>query len=388
MTRGRREFPACDGLRALAAGSVLLFHVATVTGAVVRNGSGPYLFQLDVGVDVFFVLSGFLLYRPFVSAHLAGRQPPQIGRYFKRRFLRIFPAYWLALIAVLYLFHQATSRTTGDGIVFFSLTQIYSGQRIFGGLVPAWTLCTEIAFYAFLPLYAAGMRYLVRGESTLRVELIGVGALYLLSGVFRMATNPHGSGLTTSWLPSYLDVFALGMLLAIVTVAVEQGLARQWWNVVPADAAVWWGAAIALFVATANLGMPLALQAISPEKYFTHHLMAGAVGVLLVCPAVLHTDAGGRIREVLASRPLAAVGLISYGIYLWQLPWIVQAAKWMGHQPFSGGFWSVLLLSVPLIAVTAVASYVLVERPLLGSPPRETGGSGVAAAIPSETAAE
>ncbi|MBV9410739.1 MAG: acyltransferase [Acidimicrobiia bacterium] len=156
----------------------------------------------------------------------------------------------------------------------------------------------------------------------------------------------------------------------------------------PADALVWWGAAISLFIAMANMGMPLTLAAISPEKYFVHHLLAGTVGALLVCPAVLHTETGGRIREVLASKPLAAIGLISYGIYLWQLPWIVQAGKWVGQQPFSGGFWSVLLLSVPLIAVTAWASYVLVERPLLGSRSRETGGSGVAAAIPSEIAAE
>ncbi len=388
MTRARRDFPACDGLRALAAGSVLLFHVATVTGQTVRNGSGPYLFQLDVGVDVFFVLSGFLLYRPFVSARLAGTRGPDVGRYVKRRFLRIFPAYWLALIAVLYVFHQATSRTTGDGLAFFSLTQIYSSERILGGLVPAWTLCTEIAFYFFLPVYAFTMGYFVRGKSSLRAELLGVGVLYIASAVFRLTTSPHGSGLTTSWLPSYLDVFALGMLLAVLTVAAEQGLATRWWNAVPADAAVWWGAAIALFVAMANLGMPLTLAAVSPEKYFVHHLFAGTVGVLLVCPAVLHTGNGGRIREVLASRPLRALGLISYGIYLWQLPWIVQVGKWMGRQPFSGGFWPVLLLSLPLTLITALVSYVLVERPLLGSRPRETGGSGVAAAIPSEIAAD
>src|SRR5437763_428837 len=106
----------------MAAASVFVFHAAWLTGFSVRSGSGAYLFQLDVGVDVFFVLSGFLLYRPFVRAHLEGGPAPTISRYYKRRVLRIFPAYWLVLMAVLYVFHQAAAPTTHDGLVYFSLT--------------------------------------------------------------------------------------------------------------------------------------------------------------------------------------------------------------------------------------------------------------------------
>jgi peptidoglycan/LPS O-acetylase OafA/YrhL len=388
VTGSRRRFPACDGLRALAAGSVLVFHVATLTGTTVRSGAGAYLFQLDVGVDVFFVLSGFLLYRPFVRARLAGRRGPDVGPYLKRRFLRIFPAYWLALIAVLYVFHQATAPTAKDGLAFFSLTQIYSKERVLGGLIPAWTLCTEIAFYVFLPVYVWVLHHGVQAKSRLRTELVGVGALYAASAVFRTAMSAHGTGLSTSWMPSYLDVFALGMLLAIVSVAVERGLAADWWQSVPRDAAVWWGAAAALFVAVANLGMPMRLVEVSAVKYFAHHLLAGTIGALLVCPAVLHEDAGGAIRSALSSRPLRALGMISYGIYLWQLPWITQVEKWTGGHPFLASFWTVFLLSALLTLVTAWIAYGLVERPLLTSRPREESGVGVPAAIPSEIAAE
>ncbi|MBV8161733.1 MAG: acyltransferase [Acidimicrobiia bacterium] len=397
MTRGRRGFPACDGLRALAAGSVFFFHVATLTGLVARTGGGPYFFQLDVGVDVFFVLSGFLLYRPFARAHMDGGDDPQVGRYLKRRFLRIFPAYWVVLVAVLYVFHQATAPGTTDGLIFLSLTQIYSKQRVLGGLVPAWTLATEISFYAFLPLYAWVLRTCARrgaagapgaNGATFPAELLGVAALYAGSCVFRIVASSRGDALAYNWLPSYLDVFALGMLLAVVSVAVERGVVGEWWQSVPRDAAVWWGAAVALFVAVSNLGMPLGLAEVSPGKFFVHHLMAGTIGLLLVCPAVLHEDAGGRIRAALASRPLRALGLISYGIYLWQVPWITQVIKWTGGKPFWADVWPVLLLSALLTLVSAWATYVVIERPLLASRSREQGGSGVAAAIPSATAAE
>ncbi|MBV8303486.1 MAG: acyltransferase [Acidimicrobiia bacterium] len=388
MSRARREFPACDGLRALAALSVVFFHAAVLTGFNLRTHTGPYLFQLDVGVDVFFVLSGFLLYRPFVRAHLDGDRGPNVGRYVKRRFLRIFPAYWLVLLCVLYVMHQTAAPHAKDGIIFFSLTQIYSGQHIFGGLAPAWSLCTELTFYLFLPVYAWLVQRWRAGWPRLRVELLGVAALYVGSGVFRIVMSSRGYGLSNDWLPSYLDVFALGMLLAVVSVAVERGMAGEWWSLVPRDAAVWWAAALALFIAVSNLGMPMAIVDVSPAKYFTHHLLAGTIGALIVCPAVLHDNAGGLIRQVLSSRPLRALGVISYGIFLWHVPWIFQVEKWTGGHAYFADFWPVLLWAVVFTLLSAWFTYVLIERPLLTSRPRERGGSGVAAAIPSGTAAE
>jgi peptidoglycan/LPS O-acetylase OafA/YrhL len=127
---------------------------------------------------------------------------------------------------------------------------------------------------------------------------------------------------------------------------------------------------------------------LSVGKYFTHHLLAGTVGALIVCPAVLHDGAGGRIREVLASPVLRSLGLISYGIFLWHLPWMTQVMKWTGVKPYSGGFWPVLIWGGLLTLVTAWITYVLVERPLLSSRSREQSGVGVPAASPSEIAAD
>ena len=98
-------FAAEQSFQAIAVVPVVLFH------AGVSVFSGGY-----VGVDIFFVLSGFLLYRPFVRAHLAGTRGPAVGRYLKRRFLRIFPAYWLVLLCVLFVLHQTGAPvSTADG---------------------------------------------------------------------------------------------------------------------------------------------------------------------------------------------------------------------------------------------------------------------------------
>src|SRR3954469_15306078 len=96
-----RNFPLFDGLRALAALSVLTFHAAYFAGIGVTDSPlKPYTGRLEVGVSVFFVISGFLLYRPFVRARLDDEPPPRTAAYAWRRFLRIVPGYWVALTVV------------------------------------------------------------------------------------------------------------------------------------------------------------------------------------------------------------------------------------------------------------------------------------------------
>src|ERR1041385_2928445 len=93
------RFPLCDSLRAIAALAVLTTHAAFFSGAVIGGQAAlrPYLARLDVGVTIFFLISGFLLYRPFARAHLREGHAPRTLAYGWRRVLRIVPAYWLAL---------------------------------------------------------------------------------------------------------------------------------------------------------------------------------------------------------------------------------------------------------------------------------------------------
>ncbi|MER3444953.1 MAG: hypothetical protein C4333_12905, partial [Meiothermus sp.] len=236
---GRRERFACfDGLRALAATSVLAHHVASATGAVTSTAAGYVLAHLDVGVSVFFVLSGFLLYRPWALAHRDGTAGPGVAAFYRRRFLRIFPAYWVALT----VFWVAGTIQLGglrDAALFYGLVHIYSKAHVLGGIVPAWSLAVEVSFYAVLPLLAAVIGRVAAGSA--RRELGVLGALWAAG----LAT--HGALLVTHdeatpatlWLPSQIDLFALGMILAVVHV-------RRWPAGLAAAAGrapgLWWAA--------------------------------------------------------------------------------------------------------------------------------------------------
>jgi peptidoglycan/LPS O-acetylase OafA/YrhL len=89
------RFPLIDSIRAISALAILGVHAALVAG-VYTSGSvlGTYTLHLDTGVTVFFLISAFLLYRPFVIARVSGEPGPRTGAYAWRRFLRIAPGYW------------------------------------------------------------------------------------------------------------------------------------------------------------------------------------------------------------------------------------------------------------------------------------------------------
>jgi len=127
-------FPGFDGLRAIAALMVLTTHV-WLASSYHNARLMPYLAQLDIGVPVFFVISGFLLYRPFVVARFDERQTPAAGSFWWRRALRIFPAYWVALIIVsAFMYHGPLPiDSVKTFFTHFFLLQIYTHDRIIHG---------------------------------------------------------------------------------------------------------------------------------------------------------------------------------------------------------------------------------------------------------------
>ncbi len=154
--RSGGRFPCFDGLRALAALSVVGVHTAFVSGLTGRSWLGHYTARLEIGVSVFFVISGFLLYRPFAVAHLGGRPANAIWTFWARRLRRIIPAYWLAFLAITYVFGVGTVRHDWwSPLVYLGFAQIYLPHYVLTGVTQAWSLCTEMSFYLMLPLWAA-----------------------------------------------------------------------------------------------------------------------------------------------------------------------------------------------------------------------------------------
>jgi peptidoglycan/LPS O-acetylase OafA/YrhL len=360
-----------DSLRAIAALSVLVAHTSFLSGANVGAWYGDYLARLNVGVTIFFLLSGFLLYRPFVSARLGERGRPRIRDYARRRILRILPAYWLAL-TVLAIWPGLPQMWGDHDWSYYLLLQIYFPDWTLGGLLAAWSLAVEISFYAALPLLVLLMERPFMGRTRaakIRSELILLALLYLSTIVFRVLVRANEAAIPESnlyfTLAGNFDWFALGMFLAVASVWVA-GMERPPTPVrlVERLPSLSWLVAGVLFWAIATqMGIgPEFPQAYTSDEWLYEHLFYGAIAFFLLLPAVFGDARGGLPRIILRNRALAWLGLISYGIFLWHQPIVDEVAKrdW-GDWRFAG----VTLATFAIACTCAAVSYYVLERPLL-----------------------
>ena len=225
---GNPRFPLFDGLRAIAALSIVVTHVAGATHANDTTWWGHLTARLNVGVTIFFLISGFLLYRPFVAARMQGRAAPRIRDFYRRRVLRIVPAYWLAL-TVLAIWPGLSLVFSDHFWVYYGFLQVYNRFWILGGLGIAWSLCIEVTFYLLLPFYAMAVARWLAGrapERQARAELWLLAALALAAVAGR--TIQHSitdQSIFAFTLPGTFDWFALGMGLAVVSAVAARGSA-------------------------------------------------------------------------------------------------------------------------------------------------------------------
>jgi peptidoglycan/LPS O-acetylase OafA/YrhL/4-amino-4-deoxy-L-arabinose transferase-like glycosyltransferase len=385
------NFAGLDGLRAVAALGVLVCHVALASGQITRTG-GQYLARADVGVALFFMLSGFLLYRPFVSNRLDGKPRPRADRYLRHRFLRIFPAYWLALTVlttVMDVRQRADIRTPWDFAMYYGLAQSYSEVTAVGGLQQAWTLTNELAFYLLLPLWALGAAWLfrrLRGRVGLAAEAVVLLAVAAGSLAFRAwietISNPFDGHTFADrfvvdprvhWITSNLYMFVPGMLLALAfewSRRQERPLAVL--ELVRRHPLVCWGlAAVAYWYVSSELGLE-PLRALNLSDAVFKELLYAAFGILVLAPVALAGDTLPRALRWLGSRVMVALGVLSYGIYLWHegVTDIYRDTRDIqdpatGTYLLSGWFPAMLAFTVVGSVVLAAVSYWLVERPAL-----------------------
>ncbi len=382
------RFAGFDGVRALAALGVLVTHVALKVGFSVTDPRGHYLARLDVGVAVFFVLSGFLLYRPFVARRLDGRPGPATRDYLRNRFLRIFPAYWFAFtILVVVLDTRGRDEVQGlwDFLVFYGLGQSYSAHTALGGLQQAWTLTNEVAFYLVLPLWAAGAAWLARRLAARRavaVETAALAAAAAGSLAFRYWVHTVDTSDPTlgtidpriHWLVANFHMFVPGMALAL---ALEWSRRRDRpFAVLEAPRrhpmACWVGAAACFWVVATQLDLGFGIGAASPGLGVTKEVLYVAVGFLVVLPVALAGATLPRSLRWLASRPMVALGMVSYGVYLWHEGVLDIYLDVFDVPTFTGSFPPALLFTLVFSVAAAAVSYVVVERPALALKDRGT----------------
>jgi peptidoglycan/LPS O-acetylase OafA/YrhL len=324
---------------------------------------------MDAGVAVFFVISGFLLYRPFVAARMEGRPRPSVPRFFRRRALRILPAYWVALTVLSLSFPRAVPGVWDhDPWVYYALIQNWKDYWIVVGLGVAWSLCVEVSYYAILPAYALAAGRWLRGmppARQARIELWALGAIALASVVARTvmhSARPHAP--FSHMLPGLLLWFAGGMAMAVLScrwagrpVAELPRLLR----VVTLRPWTSWAAALAVMLFAAyGAGLPLTLYVqFTDTSWLVEHLLYGAIGVLVVAPAVF--GARGIVAVALGNPLVKWLGLISYGIFLYHLPFTGNLD--FVNQRF--GFVAFALAVAAAAIGCATLSYYLVERPFL-----------------------
>lgn len=362
-----------DGLRAIAAFAVFFHHVGFHSGRTYDGAIGRYIGRLDIGVPVFFVLSGFLLFRPIAAAVMDKRPLRPTTEYLWRRFMRIYPAFWAALLLIV-LF---TSEDLGlaDGITTSLLTHIYWTDHVVGPIPQAWSLATEVSFYLVLPLLA---RFLIpwladRGRSQRRNALfVFVAGCYLLSVFFRICMLGLDSLWSVDallWLPAMFDYFAIGMALAVARVGFEHGsVQRDRLERLAGPAGWWWiGAALLFHVVSQWMGLALGLDAASWPREIGRQFVYGAIGFALLFPLVFGSDRRSYVRRFVASRPMDWLGKISYSIYLWHMvfivhPWGPMTDIFGEVKLFETNYWRLCVVAfIPMMAVS-VASYYLVER--------------------------
>ena len=348
-----------------------MHHVADATGSYTSTFLGAFFARMDAGVSVFFVLSGFLLYRPFVVAHLAGTPRPALLPFWWRRFLRIVPAYWLALTFFIVI---GTISVPAWGHVgyLYGFGQIYSKAHVLDGLVQAWTLCVEVSFYLFLPLFAILVRKVgERVTHRFRLELAGVAVLYAIGvTTHTLLLLTHDSSTpATLWLPSQIDLFALGMLLAVVSAwSVQRGVVPR-----PAEAAgrhpwlCWIVAGVAFFTVSKVFDIPRGLAQLTTGQEMSRQLLYGATAFFLVVPAVFGPQDRSYVRKFLRAPVVAWLGLVSYGIYLWHKDILIELVSRHGALDWvpQARFLSVFVVVVALTLVAAAISYYGLERPAL-----------------------
>ena len=387
---GHPRFPLLDGVRALAALSIVLLHVGDGTGFARTNALGAFTARMDAGVALFFVLSGFLLYRPFVAARLEARPAPSARRYLRRRLLRIVPAFWLAMLVMGAL--GWISVLNGDWWRYFGFVQNLSVETVLGGIRPAWSLCVEMSFYLVLPIWALGIARLLRGRparTQIRAEAIALGALALASLALRAAFfDADHSSLWLVTLPAFLDWFAVGMGLALASVALagrepRAAVLRRPWL-------AWAGAAACFAVVSLVVPLPRGLVAArTVEAHLAQHVLYIAVGALVALPGIfgIRPDAEPASRAIarfLGHPVMAWLGLVSYGIFLWHQPLLDQLLiqDLPGRAP-ALPFVTVLVVTTAGAVAIAAVSYYLVERPFLAlKDPRRREAPAAAPARP------
>ena len=343
------QVPSLTGVRAVAALSVVGTHAAYGTGELTHGYAGLLFARLEIGVPIFFVLSGFLLFGPWVRAAATGGRPPSVRRYARNRLRRIMPAYIVTVVLV-YVVYEFRAIEPNPGHTWIgllrnmTLTQVYSSDYVVTylhqGLTQMWSLAVEVAFYAALPVLAHLLLVVLCRRRWRPARLLaGLAGMAAVSPIWLVVLHttdwlPGGAGL---WLPHYLAWFVGGMVLAVLRVT----NARCYAFVVLPLAVVSY-----LIVST-----PIAGRVTAPSLGLTEDLAKtifyAVIATLVVAPLALGDR--GCYAWLMSSRPMVWLGEISYEIFLLHVIAIeIAMVSVLGWPVYTGSVAGLFLVTMAL----------------------------------------
>ena len=370
--------PVLDSMRAVAAIAVLATHASFWGGAYGHRGYGTALARLDIGVAIFFVLSGFLLSRPWFEHHARRTTPPPVRVYLWRRLLRIVPVYLISAVAALTLLPGNQGASPATWVETLTLTNIYVDDQLPDGLTQMWSLATEVAFYVVLPgvMWLALSRRRDGAHSTSRLGvvvalLVVVNVAWLLNTAYGMKASGTMAAL---WLPSYLTWFAVGLVIAAAAVhldtardtdAAESSAVAQALRQMGRSPGVCWTAGLAIFaVAATPVAGPALLVAPGFGEALTKNVLYAVIAGLLILPGVF-AEAEGRYAKSFSLPLLRHLGHISYGVFCVHLVVLELVARWRDMELFYGRTFELFVLTLAISLAVSELLYRLVERPVM-----------------------
>ena len=345
---------ALDGLRAVAIALVVGFHLpygfGSLDTALLRGGF--------IAVDIFFVLSGFLITLVLLPPGRTG--PPTLGKFLKRRVTRLLPAFYgfLAVAGLVGLL-DLTGTNSNDlpRQIFLTAIAAINWPFALGEPAPAtyvshtWSLALEWQWYVAWSLIVwIAVRLGARLQVLMYAALAGAGAVSIWRSVY-WSTGVAEERLYFGFDTRGLDAFLIGAVVA---------LALQLYGA-PATKAAERFASGAAGLALVVIG-GLALTQPTRDEFWYRD---AGLGVLAIAAAALvyyaATAQRGILRGALASAPFLALGRMSYSVYLWHWPIFVLTAQ----ERTGWSFLTAVAVRIPLTLAVSAASYWALERPFL-----------------------
>jgi peptidoglycan/LPS O-acetylase OafA/YrhL len=353
-TSSGRFIPEMDGLRFVAIGMVVLFHLSgyLIAKSTLHYSSPPrtdWLAQVAQvgfrGVELFFVISGFILGLPFAAHCLRGAPRVRLSKYYLRRLTRLEPPYFFTLLVLFLLALWVQGKTAAALYPHLAASFLYLHNLVYGTSSPvlgvAWSLEIEVQFYLLVPLLTA--IFAVRDRWKRRALLLALTVLVLVGQALFLKDSARAS----LSILAYLQFFLIGFFLADVYLTD--------WQEAPPHNFYWDVLALA--------GWPLLLIMLRSPAV-THWLFPYAI-LLLYCSAFR-----GVVGNFLFTRPwITAIGGMCYSIYLIHYEVISLVGRLTKRIAFGHVYWVHLLIQLALVGTAIVVVcglyFVVLEKPCM-----------------------